>query len=113
MLTSPQNCAFVEFADLASFNAAVAANPHNISGEEIFVEERHIRAQNFGSSGFAARGGGRGGMRGGAGGSIDSRPNNGPGSGRGGFNKEGRGGLPPRGGRGGMSARGRGMPQAA
>jgi hypothetical protein len=81
-----------------------------MSGEEIFVEERHVRPQSYGQGNFPARGG-RGGMRGGAGGNAEGR-NNSPGAGgRGGF-KDGRGGYPPR-GRGGMAARGRGMPQAA
>ncbi|KAL9103571.1 MAG: hypothetical protein Q9163_001409 [Psora crenata] len=83
-----KNCAFVEFADAAAYNAAVAANPHNIGGEQIFVEERRPRANAYGAN-FT----GRGGMRGG-------RPNDRPGSqGRGGFNKDGSrgGGYAPRG----------------
>ena len=87
-----QNCAFVEFADQAAFNAAVAANPHNINGEDVFVEERHIRSGST-YGGFSSRGSMRG---------------------RGTFPKEGgRGTFSPRGGRGGSISRGRGMPQAA
>lgn len=94
-LTRQQNCAFVEFADGAAYNAAVAANPHSIGGEQIYVEERRPRANAYGGN-FA----GRGGMRGGRGGN-ESRP--GSSQGRGGF----------RGGRGGNIPRGRGQPQAA
>lgn len=107
ILTCLQNCAFVEFADATAYNAAVAANPHSIGGEQIYVEERRPRANAYGGN-FA----GRGGMRGGRGGN-EGRP--GSSQGRGGFPKEGgRGGYPPRGGRGGnMPQRGRGQPQAA
>lgn len=94
-VSRPKNCAFVEFADGAAYNAAVAANPHSIGGEQIYVEERRPRANAYGGN-FA----GRGGMRGGRGGN-ESRP--GSSQGRGGF----------RGGRGGNMPRGRGQPQAA
>ena len=90
-LTVEQNCAFVEFADAAAYNAAVAANPHSIGGEQIYVEERRPRANAYGGN-FA----GRGGMRGGRGGN----------DGRAGSNQG-------RGGRGGYRVRGRGAPQAA
>ncbi|KAL8720559.1 MAG: hypothetical protein Q9225_002605 [Loekoesia sp. 1 TL-2023] len=101
-----KNCAFVEFETLEGYNAAVAANPHSIGGEQIYVEERRPRNVPYG--GYNARGG----MRGGRGGS-DGRPGS---QGRGGFPKDGgRGGFVPRGGRGGsMTPRGgRGQPQAA
>lgn len=106
MLISHQNCAFVEFETIEGYNAAVAANPHSIGGEQIYVEERRPRNTPYG--GFNPRGG----MRGGRGG-PDGRPGS---QGRGGFPKDGgRGGFVPRGGRGGsMTPRGgRGQPQAA
>ncbi|MCJ1437358.1 hypothetical protein MMC27_006745 [Xylographa pallens] len=100
-----KNCAFVEFADIAGYNAAVAANPHLIGGEQIYVEERRPRPSAYGG-GFNNRGG----MRGGRGG-PDGRPN---GQGRGGFQKDGgRGGYIPRGRGGTLTPRGRGMPQPA
>ncbi|KAL9606290.1 MAG: hypothetical protein Q9179_000565 [Wetmoreana sp. 5 TL-2023] len=101
-----KNCAFVEFETSDGYNAAVAANPHSIGGEQIYVEERRPRTAAYG--GLHARGG----MRGGRGG-PDGRPN---GQGRGNFPKDGgRGGFVPRGGRGGsMTPRGgRGQPQIA
>ncbi|KAL2048509.1 hypothetical protein N7G274_000421 [Stereocaulon virgatum] len=100
-----KNCAFVEFTDQAAYNAAVAANPHTIGGEQVYVEERRPRANAFGGN-FA----GRGGMRGGRGGS-EGRPGS---QGRGGFPKDGgRGGFVSRGRGGSTNARGRGQPQAA
>ncbi|KAK4692201.1 hypothetical protein P7C71_g4954, partial [Lecanoromycetidae sp. Uapishka_2] len=100
------NCAFVEFEDQAAYNAAVAANPHSIGGEQIYVEERRPRSNAYGGN-FA----GRGGMRGGRGGN-EGRPGS---QGRGGFSKDGgRGGFAPRGRGGAMTpTRGRGQPQAA
>lgn len=95
ILTTAKNCAFVEFADPAGYNAAVAANPHSIGGEQIYVEERRPRPTAYGG-GF----GGRGGMRGS--------------QGRGNYPKDGgRGGFVPRGRGGSMTPRGRGQPQAA
>lgn len=91
LLTCNQNCAFVEFEDQAAYNAAVAANPHNIGGEQIYVEERRPRSNAYGGN-FA----GRGGMRGGRGGN-EGRPGS-----------QGRGGFPKDGGRGGFVHRGRG-----
>ena len=98
-----QNAAFVEFAEPAGFQAAVAANPHIVNGEEINVEERR-RGPN--AYGYNARGGMRGGR-----GNMDNRtPSQG---GRGGYPREGgRGSYTPR-GRGNITPRGRGMPQAA
>ncbi|KAL8692289.1 MAG: hypothetical protein Q9218_002658 [Villophora microphyllina] len=100
-----KNCAFVEFESAEGYNAAVAANPHSIGGEQIYVEERRPRPAAYG--GFNARGG----MRGGRGG-ADGRPGS---QGRGNFQKDGgRGGFVPRGGRGGMTPRGgRGQPLPA
>lgn len=91
----------MEFAEPPAYNACVAANPHDIGGEQVFVEERRPRANAFGGN-FNNRGGARGGRPG---------PNDRPGSqSRGGFGKDGgRGGYPPRGGRGGaMTPRARG-----
>ncbi|KAL8733865.1 MAG: hypothetical protein Q9166_001853 [cf. Caloplaca sp. 2 TL-2023] len=101
-----KNCAFVEFETVEGYNAAVAANPHSIGGEQIYVEERRPRPAGYG--GFNPRGG----MRGGRGG-ADSRPGS---QGRGNYPKDGgRGGFVPRGGRGGnITPRGgRGQPQPA
>lgn len=82
-----KNCAFVDFATVAGFQAAVNANPHTVGDNQIFVEERRLRPQSFG--GFQ-RGGGAPRGRG-------DRP---VGQGRGGFNR-GRGGAnTTRGGRG-------------
>ena len=95
-LSQQQNCAFVEFADAAAYNAAVAANPHSIGGEQIYVEERRPRANAYGGN-FAGRGGTRGGR-----GGNEGRPGSSPASR--GFQKDG--------GRAGYR-RGRGQPQAA
>jgi hypothetical protein len=52
-----QNSAFVEFATVEGFKAAVAANPHKIGNDSIVVEERRPPT-------FNARGGARGSTRG-------------------------------------------------
>jgi hypothetical protein len=97
----------VEFATVAGFNACVAANPHKIGSDNIYVEERRPAAAT--QRGGSVRG------RGGAG--FDSRTN----QGRGGFTGgkgEGAprgGGYTARGGRGGTAASGvpsRPRPQA-
>jgi hypothetical protein len=90
ILTATQNSAFVEFVTRAGFEAAVAANPHKLANENIYVEERRMQGQP----------GQRGSFRGGAGrGGFDNR-------GRGSFGgPRGRGGAPaPRGARGGAQA---------
>lgn len=91
--TNPiQNCAFVEFASTAGYQAAADANPHLLGGEEIIVEPRRPKSSAYGGSGYnSARGG------------VNNR-------GRGGFD-QGRGGQ--RGGRGdfGGANRGRGAPR--
>ncbi|KAI2470641.1 hypothetical protein F4781DRAFT_171587 [Annulohypoxylon bovei var. microspora] len=95
-----KNCAFVEFATPAGYQAALAANPHVVNGENIVVEPRRPKAGAYGGSNYTA---GRG--------NVQSRP------GRGGF--EGRsGGQGGRGsfggqGRGRGAPRGRGASQAA
>lgn len=96
-----QNCAFIEFAEPAGYAAAVAANPHQIGTEQIYVEERRTRTNAYG--GNANFGAGRGGAgRGRAG------------QGRGGFQRDGgRGGFAPRGRGGNVTPKGRNQPQAA
>jgi len=54
-----KNCAFVEYATPAGYQAAFAANPHHIGGEGIVVEPRRPKAAAYGGSGYT---GGRGGM---------------------------------------------------
>lgn len=84
----------------------MAANPHSIGGELIYVEERRPRPKTYGNN-FNNRGNG---MRGGRGG-PDNRSQN---QGRNGFqNDGGRSGYVPRGRGGATTPRGRGMPQAA
>ncbi|KAJ5745578.1 hypothetical protein N7520_010760 [Penicillium odoratum] len=101
-INRPKNCAFVEFAEPSGYAAAVAANPHQVSGEQILIEERRPRGNAFGGNGFAGRGGARG-----RGGRTDSQ-------GRGGFQREGRGGFAPRGRGGNVAAnKGRSQTQAA
>ncbi|OOQ83885.1 NTF2 and RRM domain protein [Penicillium brasilianum] len=87
----PKNSAFVEFAEPSAYAAAVAANPHQIGTEQIVLEERRPRPNTFGNGFPAGRGRGGRGDRGGS-------------QGRGGFQRDGRGGFAPRGGRGGNAA---------
>ncbi|KAL2016288.1 hypothetical protein VTK56DRAFT_3916 [Thermocarpiscus australiensis] len=93
-----KNCAFVEFKTQAGYNAAVAANPHTVNGENIVVEQRRPKANAYGGSNYQASRQGPGG-RGGRGGYEPTR--SGSQSGRGGFTGQsrGRGGAPR--GRGG------------
>ncbi|KAI6357566.1 hypothetical protein MCOR25_007610 [Pyricularia grisea] len=95
-----KNCAFVEFANIAGYTAAAAANPHTVDGEQIYVEPRRPKASAYGGSNYSNRGGsvpgrGRGGFDGNRSGSQ---------GGRGGYGNQGRGGRggAPR-GRGGVS----------
>ncbi|KAI1005779.1 hypothetical protein K3495_g2447 [Podosphaera aphanis] len=53
-----KNCAFVEYETAQGYQAAVSANPHQVSGEPIFVEPRRAKANTYGGNGYA---GGRGG----------------------------------------------------
>ncbi|EAA29032.2 hypothetical protein GE21DRAFT_4903 [Neurospora crassa] len=84
-----KNCAFVEFKTQAGYNAAVAANPHTVNGENIVVEQRRPKSTAFGGSNYGSsnRGGaagrGRGGFEGGRSGSQSG--------GRGGFGGQSRG----------------------
>ncbi|OKL59339.1 hypothetical protein UA08_05137 [Talaromyces atroroseus] len=105
-----RNCAFVDFADQAAYNAAVAANPHQIGSEQVTVEERRVRSGNFGNGFAAGRGGGSGANRGGR---SDGRAGS-QGRGGSGFQREqGRGGFASR-GRGGSNVnKGRSQAQAA
>ncbi|KAL5344495.1 hypothetical protein ACLOAV_010476 [Pseudogymnoascus australis] len=88
-----KNCAFVEFASPAGYQAAFAANPHHIGGEAILVEPRRPKSSAYGGAAYNTRGGmnnrGRGGFERGPGGQR----------GRGNFGGAARGGA-PRGGRG-------------
>ncbi|KAI0180844.1 hypothetical protein GGR52DRAFT_7663 [Hypoxylon sp. FL1284] len=90
-----KNCAFVEFSDPAGYQAAVAANPHVVNGENIMVEPRRPKAGAYGGSNYAT---GRGNMpnRSGRGG-FDGRPGNQGGRGNFGGQGRGRGGGAPRG----------------
>ncbi|GAB1320261.1 hypothetical protein MFIFM68171_10471 [Madurella fahalii] len=96
-----KNCAFVEFKTQAGYNAAVAANPHTVNGENILVEQRRPKANAYGGTNYNASRGGAGG-RSSRGGYEPSR--SGSQGGRGGFTGQsrGRGGAP----------RGRGAAQA-
>ncbi|KAI1197377.1 hypothetical protein F5X97DRAFT_182287 [Nemania serpens] len=91
-----KNCAFVEFKAAAGYQAAAAANPHVVNGENIVVEPRRPKAGAYGGSNYSAgRGnlhnrGGRGGFDAGRSGSHGSR-------GSFGGQNRGRGGLRGRG----------------
>ncbi|KAI4859573.1 hypothetical protein F4820DRAFT_156597 [Hypoxylon rubiginosum] len=97
-----KNCAFVEFSTAAGYQAAVAANPHVVNGENIMVEPRRPKAGAYGGSNYTA---GRGNMQSRPGrGGFDGRA--GSQGGRGNFGGQGRG-------RGGGAPRGRSTTQAA
>ncbi|KAI0014182.1 hypothetical protein F4779DRAFT_612993 [Xylariaceae sp. FL0662B] len=74
-----KNCAFVEFASPAGYQAAVAANPHTVNGESIVVEPRRPKAGAYGGSNYTTgrsnvQGrGGRGGFDGNRSGSQGGR----------------------------------------
>ena len=89
----------MEFADPTGYAAAVAANPHAIGTEQIYVEERRPRPNAYGGSnaaytnrgtGNAGRGGGRGNFQGQRTGSQTNFPKD-----------AGRGTYQPRGGKSG------------
>ncbi|KFX86382.1 hypothetical protein V495_05291 [Pseudogymnoascus sp. VKM F-4514 (FW-929)] len=85
-----KNCAFVEFASPAGYQAAFAANPHHIGGEAILVEPRRPKSSAYGGAAYNTRGGmnnrgGRGGFERGPGGGQ---------RGRGNFGGAARGGAP-------------------
>ncbi|WYZ40185.1 hypothetical protein EsH8_IV_000526 [Colletotrichum jinshuiense] len=99
-----KNCAFVEFATVAGYQAAAAANPHTVNGENIIVEARRPKATAYGGSNYSAnRGNATGGGRGRGG--FEGNRSGSQGSGRGNFT----GGQA----RGRGSVRGRGASQAA
>ncbi|KAL2137165.1 hypothetical protein VTI74DRAFT_7712 [Chaetomium olivicolor] len=83
-----KNCAFVEFKTQAGYQAAIAANPHVVNGENVIVEQRRPKANAYGGTNYnAARGGPSRGGRGG----FESRSGS-QGGGRGGFTGQSRGG---------------------
>jgi len=95
-----KNCAFVEYSTPEGYQAAAAANPHKVGGEDIYVEPRRPKAGAYGGNGYTRP---RGGMNQHGRGNFDQgRPGNQ--GGRGNFNQNrGRGGPAqgaPRGGRG-------------
>ncbi|PGH17124.1 hypothetical protein AJ79_01262 [Helicocarpus griseus UAMH5409] len=97
-----QGTAYVEFADVAAYKAALSSNPHQIGTEEVTVERRRL-----GFGGNPGYGSGRGGPGRGRG---DGR--SGSQGGRGGFqNDSGR--YTPRGRGGNITPKGRSQPQAA
>ena len=90
-LTSRQNCAFVEYKTIEGYQAAVASNPHVVTGENIVVEPRRPKSTAYGGSNYGsgrgnASGRGRGGFDGQRGGGQGSRGNySGQNRGRGGI----------------------------
>ncbi|KAK9782004.1 hypothetical protein AB5N19_05054 [Seiridium cardinale] len=95
-----KSCAFVEFATPAGYQAAVAANPHVVNGENITVEPRRPKSQGFGGGNFGpgrgnlANRGGRGGFDGGRAGGQGGRGSfGGQNRGRGGVRGGSRGGA--------------------
>lgn len=102
MTNAMQNCAFVEFASAAGYQAAAAANPHVINGESIVVEPRRPKAGAYGGSNYAS---GRGNAPTRGRGGFEGQRTGSQGGGRGNFTGgqgRGRGGAP----------RGRGASQA-
>lgn len=100
-ISRTKNCAFIEFASPAGYQAAVAANPHTVNGENIVVEPRRPKAGAYGGSNYNPN---RGNLSGRGRGGYDGR--NGNQGGRGGFSGQNRG----RGGAG--ASRGRGGAQS-
>ncbi|EXJ88224.1 hypothetical protein A1O1_05154 [Capronia coronata CBS 617.96] len=105
-VSRPKNCAFVEFADPAGYAAAVAANPHTVGTEQIYVEERRPRPNAYGGSNARAATTSTRGRGGGQTGRSGSQTN---------FPKDaGRGGAFPRAAKSGtVTPKGRGQTQAA
>ncbi|KAI5863233.1 hypothetical protein GGS23DRAFT_605263 [Durotheca rogersii] len=97
-----KNCAFVEFATVAGYQAAAAASPHVVNGENIVVEPRRPKAAAYGGSNYTA-GRGNGQNRSGRGG-FEGRTGNQ--NGRANYGGQGRGRV-------GGAPRGRGASQAA
>jgi len=91
----------VEFATTAGYQAAAAANPHQIAGEDIIVEPRRPKSSAYGGAGYN---GGRGGINNrGRGGFDQGRPGN----------QRGRGDFNANRGRGAPRGRGASQPTAA
>ncbi|ROV98172.1 hypothetical protein VSDG_04504 [Cytospora chrysosperma] len=93
-----KNCAFVEYASPAGYQAAIGASPIVVNGENIVIEPRRPKAGAYGGANYnQARGSisGRG--------RFDGQRSGSQGGGRGGYAPRGRGGA----------SRGRGGPQAA
>ncbi|TAQ85798.1 hypothetical protein B7494_g5888 [Chlorociboria aeruginascens] len=99
-----KNCAFVEYSTPSGYQAAAAANPHQIADETIYVEPRRPRANAYGGNAYN---GGRGGLnnRGGRGGFEQQNRSPNQGGPRGNFGGQNRGQ------RGGGASRGRGSSQ--
>ncbi|KAK5111097.1 hypothetical protein LTR62_005296 [Meristemomyces frigidus] len=105
-ISRPKTSAFVDFKSPASYQAAVAANPHNVCDSVLHLEARRIRTEGqFGPGRGGFNPGQRG--RGGPGQGGPPRGVFGGDRGRGGFAPRGRG-APP-----GGPARGRGAPAPA
>lgn len=98
-----QNCAFVEYKTVEGYQAAVAANPHVVNGENIVVEPRRPKSAAFGGNNFSSSRGNATGGRG-RGGFDGNRTGGQANNSRGNFSGQNRG-------RGG-AARGRGGAQA-
>jgi hypothetical protein len=98
-----KNCAFAEYSTPAGYQAAVAANPLTVNGENIVVEQRRPKASAFGGSSY-----GRGGAGGRGRGGFDGQRSGSQGAGRGGFAQQGRGGRG-----GGARGNARPAPQAS
>ncbi|RDL40629.1 Uncharacterized protein BP5553_00608 [Venustampulla echinocandica] len=99
-----KNCAFVEYGTAEGYQAAANANPHQIGGENIYVEPRRPKATAYGGNSYSGgRGGvntrGRGGFQDGRQGGQGGRGNYGQNRGRG-----GPGGAPAPRGRGPQAA---------
>ncbi|KAK7737053.1 hypothetical protein SLS53_006811 [Cytospora paraplurivora] len=93
-----KNCAFVEYASPAGYQAAVGASPIVVNGENIVIEPRRPKAGAYGGANYSQTRGGISGR-----GRIDGQRSGSQGGGRGGYAPRGRGGA----------SRGRGGPQAA
>lgn len=110
-ISRAKNCAFVEFEEPSGFNAAVAANPHKIGSEQIFVEERRPGPPNaFGGNNPGFNRGGAHAGRGRGGSVLPGRT----GSQSGNLPRDaGRGSFQQRGGKtGNVTPKGRGQVQA-
>ncbi|KAL2074638.1 hypothetical protein VTL71DRAFT_8416 [Oculimacula yallundae] len=87
-----KNCAFVEYATPEGYQAAAAANPHQVSGEAIYVEPRRPKPSAYGGNGY---GGARGGLNPRGRGQFQNRGGRGGPGGPGGPTRGGRGTSTP------------------